>query len=104
MNAKQIGLAVVLFDFVVLTLYAVYHYGYVAFFQLALVNAVGAQVFIDLVIALMLFAAWMWNDAKQHGIAPQPYLVLILTLGSIGALTYLLRREMRPGRALAMAE
>jgi len=93
MNAKQIGLSLVLADFVALTAYAVYHYGYLAFFELHTFNAIGVQIFVDLVIALCVVLGWMVRDAKARGIAVAPYVVLTLTLGSIGPLLYLIRRE-----------
>lgn len=92
MNGKQIGLSVVLVDFVALTAYAVYHHGYLAFFQLHTMNAVQIQIFTDLVIALSLFLVWMVRDARTRGVSPLPYVAMILTLGSIGALVYLIRR------------
>lgn len=45
---------------------------------------------VDLVIALGLFLAWMWKDAKAAGRNPWPWLLLTLATGSIGALVYLL--------------
>jgi len=93
MSEKQTGLTVVFVGFVALTVYAVAHHGYFAFFDAFFANAIAVQVFFDLVIALVLFAIWMWRDAKEQGIAPLPYLAAILCLGSIGALAYLLRRE-----------
>jgi hypothetical protein len=93
MNAKQIGLTVVLADFVALTAYAVYQYGYVGFFAFALSNAVGVQLLADLTIALTCFVVWMWRDARARGLSPWPYALLIGTLGSIGALAYLIRRS-----------
>jgi hypothetical protein len=96
MNAKQIGLSVLLADFVALTAYALYQYGYVGFFEAAFANAVGIQLMTDLVIALSLFAIWMIRDARERDISPFPYLALVLTLGSIGALAYLIRREWKP--------
>ena len=93
MNAKQIGLSLVLADFVVLTGYAVYHYGYLAFFDFHAATAINLQVFVDLVIALSFVIVWMWRDARARGISPIPYLVMTLFLGSIGPLVYLIRRE-----------
>lgn len=93
MNAKQIGFAVILADFVALTAYAVYHYGYLAFFDFHAVNAIQLQIFVDLVLALSFVMAWMWRDARSRGISPVPYLVLTLFLGSIGWLVYMIRRE-----------
>jgi uncharacterized protein DUF2834 len=92
MNLKQIGLSVVLADFIALTAYALYQYGYVGFFEMAIANAVGVQLLADLVIALTLFLLWMVPDARARGISPVPYVALILALGSIGALAYLIRR------------
>ncbi len=92
MNKTQIGLGVVLLDFSIFTAYVVYQYGYVSFFQQALANAVSAQIFIDLCIALTMVIAWMWRDARARGISPIPFVVLTLTLGSIGPLAYLVRR------------
>jgi drug/metabolite transporter (DMT)-like permease len=92
MNWKRLGLIVVLADFVALTAYAVYQHGYVGFFEFALANSIGVQLFTDLVIALSLFSLWMFRDARERGISPLPYFALILTLGSIGALAYLIRR------------
>lgn len=93
MNAKQIGIGFVLADFVALTVYAVYHYGYLAFFELHAMNAIQLQIFIDLIIALTFVMVWMWRDAKARGISPIPYVAMTLFLGSIGPLVYLIRRE-----------
>lgn len=86
-------LAVILADFAALTAYAVYHYGYLAFFQLHAMNAIQIQIFIDLVIALTFVLLWMVRDARERGIPPTPYVVLTLTLGSIGPLLYAIRRQ-----------
>jgi len=93
MNAKQIGLTFVLADFVALTGYAVYHYGYLAFFDLHATNAIQLQIFVDLIIALTFVMVWMWRDARARGISPLPYVVATLLLGSIGPLVYMIRRE-----------
>lgn len=93
MNGKQIGLGLVLVDFVALTAYAVYHHGYMAFFDFQTMNAIQVQIFVDLIIALSIVLGWMWRDAKSRGISPTPYVVMTLFLGSIGPLVYLIRRE-----------
>jgi hypothetical protein len=92
MNKKQIALGVVLADFVAFTAYVIVHYGYVGLFEAAMANAATIQVLLDLTIALSIFLFWMWQDARQHGISPIPYVLLTCTLGSIGALLYLIRR------------
>ena len=93
MNWKRLGLVVILADFVALTAYAVYWHGFLAFFDLHAMNAIQVQIFIDLVIALSLFLTWMVRDARARGISPVPYILLTLTLGSIGALAYLIHRS-----------
>lgn len=92
MTAKQIGLEVVLFGFLALNAYVIYQYGYIGFFELALANAATVAVFVDLTIALSLVLVWMWGDARERGVSLLPYLVLTLTLGSVGPLLYLVRR------------
>jgi len=92
MNAKQLGLEAVLIGFAALTAYAVYQHGYIGLFQQALANAATVQVFLDLTIALSLVILWMWQDAQKQDIAPLPYVLLTLILGSIGPLLYLVRR------------
>lgn len=92
MNLKQLGMEVILIAFSVFTLYAVYQHGYIGLFEQALANAATIQVFLDLTIALSLVILWMWQDAQKQDIAPLPYILLTLTLGSIGPLLYLVRR------------
>jgi hypothetical protein len=100
MNKTQIALAVVLFDFAAFTAYAVAQHGLVGFVDMAFMNFATLQVFADLAIALSLVTTWMWRDARQRGVSPIPYVVLTLTLGSIGPLLYLVRRagDAAPGR------
>ena len=92
MNAKQIGLAVVLADFAALTAYAVYQYGLVGFFEIMSSNAATLTALADLTIALSLVLAWMWNDARERNAVFLPYAIATLMLGSIGPLLYLIVR------------
>jgi Terpene cyclase DEP1 len=92
MNSSQLVVGVILVVFSAFSAYVVYEYGYIGLFEHALTNAATVQVLLDLTIALGLVIVWMWRDAPKHGIAPLPYLLLTLTLGSIGPLLYLLRR------------
>ena len=95
MNAKQLGLEAVLLGFSCLTGYAVYHYGYIGFFEQMATNAVTVTVFVDLTIALGLVTLWMWQDARERGVSSVPYIVMTFALGSIGPLLYLIRRAGR---------
>ncbi len=92
MNRKQIALSVILADFVALTAYAVYHYGYTAFLTMMTANAITVQVGIDLILALSMVTIWMVRDARARGWSPLPYVLLTLTLGSIGPMLYFIRR------------
>jgi len=92
MNAKQIGLSVLLVDFLTLTSYAVYRYGYIGFFELMTANWATATALADLLIALGLVVSWMVRDARSRGVSPVPYVLLTLVLGSAGPLLYLIRR------------
>ncbi len=104
MNAKQLGLLVLLLDFAGLEAYAVWHYGYVGVFEMAVANAATTVLFVDLSIALGLVMLWMWQDARARGASILPYLVLTLGLGSVGPLLYLFVREgTAPRRVLAPA-
>jgi hypothetical protein len=103
MNAKQIGLSVLLVDFLGLTAYAAYQYGYLGVFELVMANAATMVVFVDLVIALSIIMTWMVRDARERGISAVPYVVLTLALGSVGPLTYLIRRAAHQHPAVATA-
>lgn len=78
--------------FSIYTAIVVFDHGYTGFIDLALTGGWGAQVFIDLCIALTLFMVWLVPDARERGIPAWPYLVAILTTGSVGALGYLVHR------------
>src|SRR5262245_38752920 len=92
MTRKQIALAVVLFDFSALTAYAVIQYGVLGVYELVLANAVTVMLLTDLTIALSMVLVWLWQDARQRGISPLPYVALTLAFGSVGPLLYLIRR------------
>ncbi len=107
MNAKQIGISVLLAGFVGLNVYAVAQHGYVGVFEAALATPAGVAVFVDLCISLSLLAlCWLVPDARDRGLSALPYLVLTVAFGSIGPLIYLIRRESTEERvdtAIAMS-
>jgi hypothetical protein len=92
MSWKQIGLGLVLIDFAAFTGWVIWQHGYTSFFAEAAASAVSAQVLLDLGIALSMVSVWMIRDAQERGVSVVPYLLLTLTLGSIGPLLYLVRR------------
>ena len=92
MNGKQIALSVVLADFLALTAYAVYAYGFAGVLEMMTANAVSVTLLVDLTISLTLVLFWLWQDARDRGWSPIPYVILTLTMGSVGPLLYLIRR------------
>ena len=85
---------VVLLVFAGWTTIVVIDHGYTGFLQLAAEQHWGAQMLVDLGIALVLFTLWMIDDARGRGTTVWPFVVLTLFTGSIGPLLYLsLRRN-----------
>jgi hypothetical protein len=89
----RIVLTITLIAFLALTGIALWQHGYWGIIAPHFQSSGGAQVFVDLVIALGLFLVWMWRDAKAASRNPWPWLVLTLLAGSIGPLIYLLARK-----------
>lgn len=95
MTRKILALETVLVLFSGLTLWGVLAHGYVGFFEVLAGSAAGIVVFTDLVIALSLVLFWMWDDAHEHALPFWPYALVTFALGSVGALSYLIHRELR---------
>ncbi|TMA36881.1 MAG: DUF2834 domain-containing protein [Deltaproteobacteria bacterium] len=93
MTARKIGIGIVLLAFGDLTAYALYQHGVAGVVQLEMANSVTITAFVDLVIALSLIIAWMWQDARERGVSAMPYVLLTLGFGSVGPLLYLLLRR-----------
>jgi len=66
MNAKQVGLTIVLAGFAALNAYDFYIYGADGFLRIAFTNPGTTAIFADLVIALTMVAVWMTRDAAHR--------------------------------------
>jgi drug/metabolite transporter (DMT)-like permease len=86
-------IVVTLFLFGALTATALWQHGYWGIIAPHFQSSGAAQVFADLVIALVLVLVWLWRDAKATGRNPWPWIVVTLALGSFGPLFYLLTRK-----------
>lgn len=95
MNGKPLLLAI-LGLFGALTGVALWQHGYWGIFEPLVRTTGGAQVLVDLCIALGLFLVWMFRDARRLGRNPWPWVVLTLAAGSFGPLLYLLTRRDAP--------
>lgn len=93
MNTKQIVLSLLLVDFLALTGWAVLEVGYFNIFAGILADPGSMLLGVDLLLAIGMVVAWMWVDARKHGLSVAPYLLITATLGSAGPLIYLIRRE-----------
>ena len=95
MKLRLFSLFVVFAAFTAYTAVVVMDHGYTGFLVLASEGGWGAQMFVDLCIALTMFLVWMVPDARERSIPIAPYALAILTTGSIGALAYLLHRTLK---------
>ena len=86
-------LLVVLLSFTGYSIFLVHDRPFFEFITLAREEPWNQQVLLDLVISLSLFLSWARRDAAARKLPYLPYLGLTLLLGSIGALSYLVHRE-----------
>jgi hypothetical protein len=86
----------VLAGFGAFSVWVVASQGYLGFLALAGREPWGLQVLLDLVIAASFAAGWMIADGRRRRIAVWPYLVVTVFLGSIGILSYCVRRAFAP--------
>jgi hypothetical protein len=92
-------LLVAFLAFTVYSLIVTASHGYTGFLTLALREPWAMQMLIDLVIALLLFLIWARRDAQARGLTYWPFAIATLFLGSVGALAYLVVREVKAPRA-----
>jgi hypothetical protein len=79
--------------FTVYSSFVVAEHGYTGFIHLALREAWGMQMLIDLTIALTMVSSLLVIDARRRKRAAWPWLVVTLLLGSVGPLWYLALRS-----------
>ena len=95
MSGRRAVLFAVIAAFGALTALALLDVGYLGILEPHFRSWGGAQVFTDLVIALLLACIWMVGDARAHNLPAWPFIALTLAAGSFGPLLYLLVREVR---------
>ena len=93
MNLRQLIIAAALLAFTAFSLVVVGEVGYIGLWQAGLASKATLQILLDLCIACGLGGLWLLGDAQRRGVNPWPWLLAVLTLGSIGLLAYLFMRE-----------
>ena len=93
MKLRLFSVIAIFAAFSIYTTIVVVNHGYTGFLELALTGGWGAQMLIDLSIALILFAIWMVPDARERGIPAWPYFLAILTTGSVAYLVHRTAKE-----------
>jgi hypothetical protein len=98
---QRVLLTITLLAFGALSAEAMWQHGYWGILAPHFESFGGAQVLVDLVIALTLVMVWMWKDAQASGRNVWPWIVFTLVAGSFGPLLYLLTRPAAPTGAVA---
>jgi hypothetical protein len=98
MTARAALLLLVFAAFTIYSFIVVAGHGYTGFLVLAAREPWAAQMLVDLTIALGLFLLWAFRDARTRGLPFWPFAIATIFLGSIGALAYLVARELKPAR------
>ena len=93
---RNLAIALTVFvSFTALTGWIAVEQGPLALVTLILEGGWGLQMLLDITISLVLASFWIVPDARRHGLNPWPFLASTLALGSIGALAYVVYRELR---------
>jgi hypothetical protein len=90
---SRILIVITLVLFGTLTGIAVWHDGISGIFRSISSSFGAAQIYVDLIIALVLIMIWMWQDAKSTDRIIWPWIVATLLTGAFAPLLYLLTRK-----------
>ena len=90
---RLFALMTALLAFTTYTLGVMYGHGVLGFLALAAREPWALQLLLDLLVMLTLFAFWVWRDSRERDLPRWPYVVLTVVMGSMGALAYLVHRE-----------
>ena len=98
---RLVALIIVFIIFTAYTGSVMVAHGLIGFVTLAAREPWGMQLLVDLLLMLTLFALWVRRDARTLDLRAWPYVLLVLSMGSMGALLYLIRREVARRRSLS---
>ena len=91
---RLIALSVMLIGFSAFSLWAMLDVGYFGIWAAGFESSGSLQILIDLVIGCAIIATWMISDARARGVNPAPWILAVMTTGTIAILVYLLVREL----------
>lgn len=103
MNLKKLLLWSVLIEFALFSGWVMWEVGYIGIWQAGFASIGSLQILLDLVICASIISMWLYQDARQRGINPWPWLVATLAAGSLPVLFYLIVRERSPQRQMQLA-
>ena len=92
-SMDKVVILFVLILFSALSGLALWHHGFWGIFLPPFQSLYAGQIFADLVIALTMVMIWMWQDAKNTGRNPWPWIAATLAFGSFSPLLYLLFKK-----------
>lgn len=100
MSPRLLATVAVLGVFSVYSIAITIEHGYFGFLEVAMREPWAMQMLIDVALAIGCFTMFAIPDAKKHGLTVWPYVIVSIFLGSIGALAYLVHREVVLRRAV----
>jgi len=93
MNVKRMCLWIIFISFSAFSSWVMWKVGYVGIWQAGTESSGSLQILLDLVICCLIICSWIIADARSRGVNPYPWLVAVLSTGSLAILVYLLARE-----------
>ncbi len=93
MNLRFVLLIVIFALFGGYTFWLLFEVGYIAIWQAGFASPASLQILLDLVIACLIICSWMIGDAKARGLTIWPWILAVVTTGTIAILVYLIVRE-----------
>lgn len=104
MNPRSLLALVVFVPFTAFSLWVASRDGALGFIPVLTAGGWSTQVFLDLVIASGVASTVLHRDARARGINPWPWMLAMLSLGSIALLAYFVAREFIGRREVGAAE
>lgn len=93
MNTRLVLLIAILALFGSYSMWLLVDVGYFGIWQAGFTSASALQILLDLGIACLIISSWMIGDAKARNVVVWPWLIAVVTTGTLAILVYLITRE-----------